>query len=154
MRMKTKRLFALGLILLLASGQVAARDYAANNKNVRERYSDIKIVGVDEVYKRLYTAGGEEILLLDARSKEEYYTSHLEEAHVAPSITDALKLLEGKPRDVKILTYCALGYRAGTLARKLVQHGYSNVESMTGSLNEWVDKGYPAFTTPFHLFPI
>ena len=80
---------------------------------------------------------GDEIVILDVRTKEEYDAGHIAGAILVPneSITD--KQPELLPElDAEILVYCRSGNRSAQAARKLIAIGYSNVVDF-GGIIDW-----------------
>lgn len=79
-------------------------------------------------------------LLLDARTKEEYEVSHLENARLA---TDNLQNLIEREKinfATPIVVYCSVGYRSTALAKQLQSLGYQNVFNLSGSIFQWVNE--------------
>ena len=80
---------------------------------------------------------GDEIVILDVRTKEEYDAGHIAGAILVPneSITD--KQPELLPElDAEILIYCRSGNRSAQAARKLIAIGYTNVVDF-GGIIDW-----------------
>ncbi|MEL7655511.1 MAG: rhodanese-like domain-containing protein [Bacillota bacterium] len=80
---------------------------------------------------------GEEIILLDVRTKEEYDTAHIENSVLIPVDeleTEAPKSL--KDKDTPIFVYCRSGNRSVTAANILVELGYKNVYNL-GGIIDW-----------------
>ena len=80
---------------------------------------------------------GDEIVILDVRTKEEYDAGHIAGAILVPneSITD--KQPELLPElDAEILVYCRSGNRSAQAARKLIAIGYTNVVDF-GGIIDW-----------------
>jgi len=46
-------------------------------------------------------------------------------------------------KSIHLVIYCVTAQCAEEAARELGEHGYTNVEYVTGTLVEWKDKGYP-----------
>ena len=88
-------------------------------------------------------ARGNEILLLDVRTPEEFSVSHLQGARRAASLEEARVVLGDLPRDQPILVYCSVGYRSSQLADRLREEGYSDVANLEGSIFAWVNAGEP-----------
>ncbi|WP_139956766.1 rhodanese-like domain-containing protein [Flavicella sediminum] len=78
-------------------------------------------------------------LLLDAREKKEFDTSHIEQAIFVGydyfKLRKTKKLL--KDKDQKIVVYCSLGIRSEDIAEKLKKAGYTNVYNLYGGIFEW-----------------
>lgn len=126
---------------------VWATDFAKINQNLHNKYPDIKMIGVEEVYKTLgdSTVNKNPPILLDARKRAEYSVSHIQGAIHTSDIESALMALANNDKSARIIVYCSLGYRSGNLVRKLNERGFSNVVNMKGSLFEWVEKDYPVY---------
>src|SRR5579875_899214 len=106
-----------------------------------------RIVEVDpsEVREQLQNGA----LVVDVREAEEWETGHLPGArHVPKSYLESRIEGAAPDRDEHIILYCQSGNRSAWAARTLIEDlGYSNVESMTGGITLWKDRGY-AVETP------
>lgn len=89
------------------------------------------------------TQNMENILLLDAREKEEYQVSHIAKATYVGYDDFDIKRLEHVRKDEKIIVYCSVGYRSEKIAEKLMKAGFSDVSNLYGGIFEWVNKGQP-----------
>lgn len=80
---------------------------------------------------------GEDVIILDVRTQEEYDTGHIKNAVLLP-VTDikdkAGEILPDK--NAKILVYCRSGNRSATAAKELINMGYTNVYDF-GGINSW-----------------
>ena len=80
---------------------------------------------------------GDEYILLDVRSQEEY-----DEKHIAGAIIIPVGEIEDRAygdltdRDALILVYCRSGGRSKTATEMLVELGYTNVKDF-GGINTW-----------------
>jgi len=83
------------------------------------------------------------VLILDAREKEEYDISHIPGAkYIGHKKTD-FSVLDGIPHDTRIVVYCSIGYRSEIIGKRITGKGYRNVENLFGSIFEWVNRGHP-----------
>lgn len=80
---------------------------------------------------------GDEIVILDVRTKEEYDAGHIDGAILVPneSISDAQPELL-PDLDAEILVYCRSGNRSAQAAKKLIALGYTNVSDF-GGIIDW-----------------
>ncbi len=92
----------------------------------------------------LIEGGGNGYVILDVREQHEFEESHIPGAvHVPRGHLESR--IEGAAPDKsqRVIAYCASGNRsalaANTMEREL---GYANVESMTGGITLWKDRGY------------
>jgi molybdopterin/thiamine biosynthesis adenylyltransferase/rhodanese-related sulfurtransferase len=92
---------------------------------------------------------GNGAVVIDVREAEEFGAGHIPGAkHVPKSYLETR--IEGavKDRDAHIILYCQSGNRSAWAARTLIEDlGYEHVESMTGGITLWKDRGY-AVDTP------
>lgn len=86
-------------------------------------------------------------LLLDAREKEEFGVSHLENAvWVGYDGFDINKVVQQFPNKEKpIVVYCSIGVRSEAIGEQLKNAGYANVKNLYGGIFEWKNKGYPVY---------
>ncbi len=99
---------------------------------------------IDEVDPSQVRDGlGNGAVVIDVREPEEWGTGHIPGAkHVPKSFLESR--IEGAAgRDDHIIVYCQSGNRSAWAARTLIDDlGYENVESMTGGITLWKDRGY------------
>lgn len=92
--------------------------------------------------------GGEEIILLDVRTPEEYAEVHLENALLLPvqelsqGTLIALGLGENM-KDAEIIIYCRSGARSKTAYDIMESLGYTNIKSVAGGMIHWQEDEYP-----------
>jgi molybdopterin/thiamine biosynthesis adenylyltransferase/rhodanese-related sulfurtransferase len=87
---------------------------------------------------------GNGVAIIDVRETDEFATGHLPGAkHVPRGYLESR--IEGvvPDRSQRVVLYCASGNRSAYAARTLSQElGYEHVESMTGGITLWKDRGY------------
>ena len=80
---------------------------------------------------------GDEIIILDVRTKEEYDAGHIASAILVPNETIIDKQPELLPDlNAEILIYCRSGNRSAQAANKLIAIGYTNVVDF-GGIIDW-----------------
>ena len=80
---------------------------------------------------------GDEIVILDVRTQEEFNAGHIAGAILVPNET----ILDTQPEllpdlDAEILVYCRSGNRSAQAAKKLLAIGYTNVVDF-GGIIDW-----------------
>jgi rhodanese-related sulfurtransferase len=89
-------------------------------------------------------------ILLDAREKKEYETSHIKNAICVGYDQFKLEETVGKlPEDknAKIVVYCSLGIRSEKVAHQLIKAGYTNVFNLYGGIFEWKNADFQVVDT-------
>ena len=80
---------------------------------------------------------GDEIIILDVRTEEEYNSGHIPNAILIPNETITDKMPDLLPDlDAEILVYCRSGNRSAQAAKKLIAIGYTNVYDF-GGIIDW-----------------
>lgn len=98
---------------------------------------DVPEVGVADIL------ASEEIIILDARKKDEYEVSHIKNAlWVGYDDFKQDRLLEVS-KNQNIIVYCSVGYRSEKITQKLINLGYTNTSNLYGGLFEWVNQDRP-----------
>ncbi|HEX6458910.1 MAG TPA: molybdopterin-synthase adenylyltransferase MoeB, partial [Thermoleophilaceae bacterium] len=110
---------------------------------IRTIRSQITEVDPGEVHE-LISNGHNGYVVVDVREQHEFEQSHLPGAvHVPRGHLESR--IEGAAPDKsqRVITYCASGQRSALAANTMLKElGYENVESMTGGITLWKDRGY------------
>jgi rhodanese-related sulfurtransferase len=87
---------------------------------------------------------GDNILVVDARSADEYAQEHIAGAISVP-LSDLEARMSELPRDQEIVFYCTwpAEQTSARAALILYQNGYKDVWALQGGLAAWVNAGYP-----------
>jgi molybdopterin/thiamine biosynthesis adenylyltransferase/rhodanese-related sulfurtransferase len=87
---------------------------------------------------------GNGVAIVDVRETEEFATGHLPGARHLPRGYLESRIEGVVPdRDQRVILYCASGTRSALAAHTLTHDlGYRRVESMTGGITLWKDRGY------------
>lgn len=80
-------------------------------------------------------------ILLDARSIEEFKTSHIKNARFVGYDNFDMTKVENLDKDAEVLVYCSVGYRSEKVAEKLTAAGFTNVSNLYGGLFDWTNQG-------------
>ena len=122
---------------------VAEERWAETLRFVRETFPDVPQLSTERLAELLVEDG--EVVLLDARSKEEFATSRLQGAVRATSVRTARKALEEHGEKPTVVVYCSVGYRSSRLSQQLRAQGVDNVFNLEGSLFKWANEGRPVY---------
>jgi sulfur-carrier protein adenylyltransferase/sulfurtransferase len=84
------------------------------------------------------------VAIVDVRETDEWDMGHLPGAKHVPRGHLESRIEGAVPdRDARVILYCASGNRSALAAKTLRDElGYANVESMTGGITLWKDRGY------------
>ncbi|HXV62654.1 MAG TPA: rhodanese-like domain-containing protein [Vicinamibacteria bacterium] len=127
--------------ILMSCQPSTPNDMAAVKRWVRAEFPDVRQISVEELAKQL-EAGGDNVVLLDARDEAEYAVSHLPGAiRIDPEEISAM--LDGLDRDAAIVAYCSVGYRSSQLVERLAAQGFTDVANLEGSIFEWANRDLP-----------
>ncbi len=130
-----KKLLVLALVLLLpisAAGCAAGKSQPSATATNKPEYKKILPMDVEKMMD-----GGDDILIVDVRTAEEFSSGHLKGALNIPveTISDE-KPAELPDLDAMIIIYCRTGNRTRTAYEKLAALGYTNVYDM-GGIVDW-----------------
>ena len=108
-------------------------------RQIKERITEVDPKEVHQV-----TNNGNEAVIVDVREQHEYEEAHLPGAKHVPRGHLESRIEGAAPdRSQRVILYCASGNRSALAADTLTQLlGYENVESMTGGITLWKDRGY------------
>jgi len=109
---------------------------------IRKVKEQVREVDPKEVHPLVQSPNG--VVIVDVREQHEFEESHLPGAkHVPRGHLESRIEGAAKDRSARVVLYCASGNRSALAARTLEQElGYENVESMTGGITLWKDRGY------------
>ena len=106
---------------------------------IDEAKKRIKEISAREVLQM--RARGEDFALIDVREDREWNLGHAPQAvHVARGTLEG-KIEGAVPRERKVILYCARGNRSALAADTMREMGYTDVASLTGGIQAWVDAG-------------
>ncbi len=110
-------------------------------RKVKEQVTE---VDPGTVHDAAANGNGNRPVLIDVREQQEYEEGHIPgAAHVPRGYLESR--IEGTvpDRSQHVVLYCASGNRSAYAARTLTDElGYENVESMTGGITLWKDRGF------------
>jgi rhodanese-related sulfurtransferase len=96
-----------------------------------------------DVYDRLQA--GDDFILLDVRTPEEWADGHIDGATLIPLDELETRAASELPQDADIVVYCRSGNRSAQAADYLVGAVYSHIEDM-GGIQDWQAAGLPVVT--------
>lgn len=102
------------------------------------------MLDVNELRRRL--DGGEDILLLDVRTAEDYVG---EQGHIAGSRLIPLEELEHRLGEIEdylekpVITICRTDRKSGKAAQLLAQHGFADVHVAKKGMTDWNKNNFP-----------
>lgn len=103
--------------------------------NIEEKKAEYKKLTPEEAKKIIDS--GEEVIILDVRTQQEYDEGHIEGAIRITDTELEDKASEKLPdKNAKILVYCRSGRRSKASAEKLLKMGYTNVYDF-GGIIDW-----------------
>lgn len=107
--------------------------YKLQNKFVRTCGNDIDFTTMQNMIKE-----NSEIVLIDVRTKDEYYDNHLKHAVNIPLQDICEKEIEKyvKSKNNIIIVYCEYGGRSKKALKKLNKMGYMNVYNLDGGIDK------------------
>ena len=132
------------LLAVLATAAATPTDEERWEKTlrlVRDTFPDVPQMSTERLATLL--GQGEDVVLLDARSEEEFETSHLQGAARAENFRSARDILKARGEKPIVVVYCSVGYRSSRLARQLRSRDVENVFNLEGSLFKWANEGRP-----------
>ena len=83
----------------------------------------------------------EDVILLDAREKEEFEISHIPGAIWVGYDDFSMDRIKGIAKNKSVVTYCSVGYRSERIGEKLQKEGFTDVQNLEGSIFRWMNEG-------------
>ena len=123
---------------------VGAQDPAALRPAIDARYSDLSWISTENLTTWMGRPEGEQPVLLDVRTPEEFAVSHLEGARRVDPDRPNLEELS-LPNRSTVVVYCSVGYRSGAIVETLKRTGLTRIYSLTGGIFQWANENRPLF---------
>jgi rhodanese-related sulfurtransferase len=133
-----------GLIFAaLALLSVRSIDWFLLKQSLRHRFPKVEWITTAQLADWLADKQRQPPVLLDVRTEEEWNVSHLPGARRVEPNASTEKATAGLPKETPIVTYCAVGYRSGSLATELRAAGFTSVRNLEGSIFQWANEHRP-----------
>ncbi|MCC6875435.1 MAG: rhodanese-like domain-containing protein [Sandaracinaceae bacterium] len=129
---------ALALVLLLSCASARAQSPESLRTLIAVRYPDVR--WVDRATLASWLREPTPPLLLDSRQESEFAVSHLRGAR---RIDPDHPRSDGLPRDRRLVVYCSVGWRSGSVADALRRAGFRDVFNLEGGVFGWANAGLP-----------
>lgn len=116
----------------------AQEDFYTQVANSRHLIKEIKVSEVVTMFKNNI-----KFMLIDVREDSEWArgkiptSTHIRRSIIADKTPEIIT-----DKKMPIILYCASGYRSVLATLELQQMEYSNVASMSGGINEWINSGH------------
>ena len=135
---RIKRIIPVILITVVLVGILAAcgsRSENSGTKQEDEMKGEYHKITAEEAKERMDS--GDDIIILDVRTQDEYEESHIPGAILIPNETIGTEMPDQLPdAGQEILVYCRSGNRSKQASQALVDLGYTNVVEF-GGINSW-----------------
>ena len=112
-------------------------------QSLRHRFPRVEWITTEQLADWLADKNRPPPVLLDVRTEEEWNVSHLPGARRVDPNASVEQAAAGSAKETPIVTYCAVGYRSGELARKFRAAGFTNVRNLEGSIFQWANEHRP-----------
>lgn len=87
----------------------------------------------------------QKVIFLDAREKEEYNISHIEDAVYIGYDDFNISGVDTLDKQAKIVVYCSIGYRSEKIGEKLLRQGFKDVNNLYGGIFNWANTGHQIY---------
>ena len=127
---------------------IAGDEHAEEEHSAPEHSDSLRDFEISPAEVVRKVQGGEDVILLDVRTPEEYEEVHLENALLLPvqnlsqETLDEIGLGEDM-KDKEIIIYCRSGARSQTAYNIMESLGYTNIKSVGGGMIHWQEDQYP-----------
>lgn len=120
---------------MLLAGIIASHAKTADpDGSLQTALIEHTVITVDEAKVRMDR--GDEIIILDVRTEQEFKEGHIPNAILIPNETITDEMPDLLPDlDAEILIYCRSGNRSAQAAKKLIAIGYTNVYDFGGIIS-------------------
>lgn len=121
------------VIFSLLAGCGAAENMTGDRQEIEADEGEYVQITQEEAKTMM---GGQDVIVVDVRTQEEYEKGHIEGAVLVPNETITDVPPEELPEDATLLIYCRSGNRSRQAAQKLAAMGYEHVYEF-GGINDW-----------------
>lgn len=127
---------AYGVVLgILLAGIISFPTTSASTNAPQSSGVEYKRISAEDAKARIDS--GDQVIILDVRTQEEYDSQHIPDAILIPNETINDEMPDLLPElDDEILIYCRSGNRSAQAAKKLIAIGYTNVYDF-GGIIDW-----------------
>lgn len=127
-----------GVVLLAGCGS------ATKSAGQPQTQSPAAIVTITAADLAARLKAGEQPVIVDVRTPEEFATGHINGAKLAPlqTVETEVKAL-GLAKGQEIILVCRSGNRSAQAYQILAQQGYANLRNMEGGMIAWEQAGAP-----------
>lgn len=143
-------IFAVGLALMFLHpvGAEQASPLAAVEADVKKAFPNVSVMSTADL--ETLEKSGQPVVLLDARSDQEFTVSRIEGARRVDAGMSSTQFMEAFGADLKgrkVVVYCAVGGRSSTLASRIdkvaKEAGAEGVYSLQGGIFRWHNEKRP-----------
>ncbi len=85
---------------------------------------------------------GANVVLLDAREKEEFEVSRIKNAIYVGYDDFEMSRVNEVDKNANIIVYCSVGYRSEKIGEKLKKFGFKHVLNLYGGAFDWINNGF------------
>jgi len=110
-----------------------------------QKYNSNSIDYIDVKSLKTELKTGQDLGLLDSRSKAEYNVSHLKNAIWVGYDTFDKEKVNHLDKDAEIVVYCSIGVRSEQIGEQLEAMGFKHIQNLYGGIFEWINHGYPVY---------
>jgi rhodanese-related sulfurtransferase len=135
----------LAAVLAITLGLLSCRgvDWFLLKRSLRSKFGEEHWITTQQLADWLADKKRPAPVLFDVRTPPEWNVSHLPNARLVDPNASANTAAGMVEKDAPIVTYCAVGYRSGTMAQRLRAAGYTNVQNLEGSIFQWANEHRP-----------
>jgi len=133
-------LLGAGALIVVAITLITAVALSAGMGQRSATAASPQLISANE-YVAQFENGGQQHVLIDVRTPEEFASGHIAGAINIP-VEEIGARLDEIPRDVPVVLYCRSGNRSAQAARILDGGGFEQVYDL-GGIIDWVAAGYP-----------
>jgi len=132
--------FATRRLIIFADIKEIPKVKTAEEETQTEEALYVENISVEEVFEII--TSGEDYIILDVRTLEEFNQGHLEGALHIP-VDELEGRLDELSEEKPIIVHCKSGGRSKTASNLLIENGFTQVYDMSGGILEWEQEGYP-----------
>ena len=142
--MLRKVIFTAGLILAISFAACGGgQETTKNTVQTAQTKQKAEVVNVQPEELKKALAEGEDVIVLDVRTPEEWNQGYIDGAQNIDIYSDDFTgRVQKLDKNKTVYVYCRSGHRSMNASKKMINMGFTDVRNVEGGILLWTEKGF------------